>query len=87
MLTGLEQSYLPKRGRSETQRDSGTSAYSRTYNGERRMENENAYPSANEVTGANEKHPVARRRTRSPPFPISGRDDPSPCAALRIKDL
>ena len=81
------ESYLPKPGRSETERDSGTSAYSGNYSDERRTENENAYPSANETTGANENPPAARRRTQSPPSPISSCDDPSLCAALHVKDL
>ena len=59
MMEGHE-SYLPKRGKSETEHDSGTSACS----GKRRKENENAYPSANKTTGANENPPAARRRTR-----------------------
>ena len=43
-MTTMEghESYLQKRGRSETERDSGMSAYSWTYSDERRTENENA---------------------------------------------
>ena len=40
-------SCLPTRGRSETERDCGTSAYCGTYCDMRRTENENAYLSAN----------------------------------------
>ena len=86
-MTEGHESYLPKRGRSETELDSGTSAYSGTYIDERRTKNENAYPSANETTRVNEGPPAARSRTRSPPSPIGDCDDSSPCAALRVKDL
>ena len=48
-------SYLPKRGRSETERDNRTSAYSGTYSDKRRTENEKAYPSANESPPATRK--------------------------------
>ena len=39
---GGNESYLPTRGRSETERDCGASAYQRTYCGDTKMENENA---------------------------------------------
>ena len=40
-MTEGHENYLPKRGWSETEHDSGTSAYSGTYSDERRAENEN----------------------------------------------
>ena len=51
MTTEGRVNYLPKRGRSETERDCETSAYCGTYYDVRRTESENAYPSANEMSG------------------------------------
>ena len=70
-MTEERVSCLPKRGRSETEHDCGTSAYWRTYNDVRRTESESAYSSANETTGTNENPPATRRRTRSPPSPAA----------------
>ena len=52
------ESYLPTRGRSETEHDCGMSSYCGTYFNMRRTENENAYPSANETNGTSENPPV-----------------------------
>ena len=73
-------SCLPKGGRSETERDCGTSVYYGTYCDVRRVENESAYSSSNETNGTSENPPVTRRRTRSPPSPNG---NPHPCAAHR----
>ena len=77
-------SCLPTRGRSETEHDCVTSAYCGTYCDVRRMENENAYPSAKETNGTSENPPATRRRTRSPPSPNDDYGGPSPCAALCV---
>ena len=69
-------SCLPTSGRSETERDCGTSAYYWTYFDVRRTENENAYPSVNETNGTNENPPATRMRTRNPPSPNGNYDNP-----------
>ena len=61
------------------------SAYCRTYYDVRRVENKNAYPNANETNGMSENPPATR--TRSPPSPNGNYNDPSPCAALRVRDF
>ena len=76
-------SCLPSCGRSETEHYE-MSAYWGTYDNVRRTESESAYSSANETNGRNENPPAMRRRTRIPPSPNYGYDDPCPCAALRV---
>ena len=78
---GGRESYLPKRERSEMERNCETSAYCETYCAEMKTANVNAYRNMSETY---ESPSGTKRRTQSPASENGDDDNPSPCAARRV---